>query len=792
MARKADSGLRAMQGTFTAGELSPRLHARTDQALYQTGLALCRNFFVLPYGGVANRPGTKFVAFAGDEDTTHKVRLIPFRFSSGAGQNYILEFGDQYFRVFMDGAQVVYPPGDPDEGDPVEVGTPYQDTELEQLNWAQSADVMTLVHPSYAPRELSRADHHDWTLSTATFAPTLSAPLAADVVLAKGGAGTGTTWKYQVTWETETGEESLPGPVETQDHAATLTTTNYVGFTISNYPSGAVYANVYKYRGGSYGWIGSTADGSFTDDGISPQLEDAPPRARTPFSGSDNYPGATAYYQQRLAYAGSNNSPETLWLSQTGAYANFTTSEPLRDSDAITATLAGQQVDRIRHLVPMRSLLILGKGGVWSLDRGDTGLTPALEGGLNAQFAEGSSLLRPILAGTECLYVREGGHGVRAVDYSFERDGLISDDVSLLSEHLLRDVHAIDWTWAADPNRIVWIVRWDGALLSLSLLKEHAVRGWALHSTGAGNTGRFESVAAIPEDEGDGVYLVVRRYIGGGWRRCIERFAERTTYNVRDAYHVDCGLSLDSPIYISSVAVGGGFVTVTTSSSHGLAEGDLIDIEGIYGLEGLNDRRLMVGAPVTGTTFRVFQSGEDLESGVDTALPASEVTGDYLDGGSVREAVSTVSGLDHLEGEEVVVLADGSVEGPYTVDSGAITLLRPASRVHVGLAIEATIRTLPVASGKSAELRSRHKRITHIDLFLESSRGLWAGPTLDQLEEYIQRSDELLGDPTRLQSGRIELTVPSVWNEHGQIYVQTTDPLPVEILGIAPGLEFGS
>jgi hypothetical protein len=740
----------------------------------------------MPHGGVANRTGTRFVAYIKTEAS--KPRLIPFRFSQGAGQNYILLFENLTMRVFMNGAQVLYSSG-PSIGLPVEVVTPYVTADLGQLNWTQSADVMTLVHPSYSPRELTRTAHDVWALTTPTFAPSLAAPGSGDITLTLGGAGAGTDWKYQVTWENATGEESLASPTKTLAHAATLTTTNYIDFALAAYPAGVVYANIYKLRGGTYGWIGNTADGTFRDDGISPDLSSTPPRARNPFSGANNWPRAAAYYQQRLALAASNNAPETLWLSQTGAFKNFTTSEPLRDSDAITATLSGQNVDVIRHLVPHKSLLILCKGGVWTLERGDSGLTPALEGGLSSQLAEGSSLLRPILAGSDCLYVQEGGRAVRAVDYSLERSGLTGEDVSLLSEHLLRPFPAVDWAWSANPDRLVWIVREDGTLLSCSYLRDQRVFGWAQHSTGA--SGKFECVASIPEDDGDGVYFVVRRHLNGSWRRCVERLVVRRFAILQDSFFVDCGLTYDAPKNITDVATSGSSVIVTVVG-HGLVADDLVDIGNIEGLEGINDRRFVVGAPITADTFALYVSGEDLDLPTNQALTSADVTGTYLIGGTVLKAVTTFTGLSHLNGEEVAVLADGSVEGPYTVSGGSITLLRPATRVHAGLPITATVRTLPIASAASAEVRGRRKRVARLKLFVESSRGIWAGPSLDHLEEYLQRTDELLGDATRLASGMVELTVPATWSADGQVYVQTTDPLPLELLAVMPELEVGA
>ena len=93
-----------LQPTFAAGELSPSASERTDIARYYTGLKLCRNFMVMPYGGVRNRPGTEFVCEV--KDSTKRCRLIPFQFNDV--QTYVLAFGDLNMRVIKDGGQVVF------------------------------------------------------------------------------------------------------------------------------------------------------------------------------------------------------------------------------------------------------------------------------------------------------------------------------------------------------------------------------------------------------------------------------------------------------------------------------------------------------------------------------------------------------------------------------------------------------------------------------------------------------------------------------------------------------------
>ena len=144
---------------FTAGELSPRLDGRTDIQNYFNGCKPLENFVVHPHGGASRRPGTIFVREV--KNSAHNVRLMPFEFN--VEQAYILEFGDQYFRIHKDGGTVV------SSGSPVEVTTPYLHTELADIKRTQSADVMYIVHPNHAPRKITRTSHTAWTITAVDF-----------------------------------------------------------------------------------------------------------------------------------------------------------------------------------------------------------------------------------------------------------------------------------------------------------------------------------------------------------------------------------------------------------------------------------------------------------------------------------------------------------------------------------------------------------------------------------------------------------------------------------------------
>ena len=164
------SAIPVIQPSFAAGELSPFLYGRVDLAKFHVGARTMVNFFVHPHGGASNRPGTRFVG--GVEDHAVRHRLIPFQFRTApSGQNYALVFGHMTMQVVMNGGFVL-----DGGGNVYTLATPYAAADLATLKFVQSADTMTLTHPSYAPRNLTRTGHAAWTLIALTFAPVTAAP----------------------------------------------------------------------------------------------------------------------------------------------------------------------------------------------------------------------------------------------------------------------------------------------------------------------------------------------------------------------------------------------------------------------------------------------------------------------------------------------------------------------------------------------------------------------------------------------------------------------------------------
>jgi hypothetical protein len=141
---------------LNAGELSPYMDARTDVEKYRSGCRTLENMIVLPYGGVYRRAGTEYLGTAKNDN--RQCRLIGFNFS--VTTRFVLEFGHEYIRVWGNNGPVL------SGGSPLEVASPYQESELRELQYVQVNDIMYLAHANHAPRKLTRVADDNWTLAT--------------------------------------------------------------------------------------------------------------------------------------------------------------------------------------------------------------------------------------------------------------------------------------------------------------------------------------------------------------------------------------------------------------------------------------------------------------------------------------------------------------------------------------------------------------------------------------------------------------------------------------------------
>lgn len=769
-----------IQPSFSAGEMSPATFARVDLARYYTGLRICRNFVVLPEGGVQNRSGTRMITEV--KDSSAYTRLIPFQYSTE--QTYVLEFGNKYIRFVSNGGQVT------SGGVAYEIATPYVTADLQALRFTQSADVLTIVHPSYEPRELKRLGSVSWTLTTIGFDPTIAAPSGLTATPRSGGSGVTSTYEYRVTAVSS----FASGAVESNpsNTASVASWDSTPGATLAwTAVSGADHYNVYKNKSsGIFGFIGKATATTFTDINVTPDADKTVPIGYNPFA-SANYPSVVGYFQQRMVFAASKTQPQTIWMSRTSDFHNFGYSDPARDDDGIEITLASNQVNQIRHLVSLRELLALTSGAEWAISAGgDAGITASSISAVPQSYVGANSVL-PSVYGNTALYVQARGGKLATLAYNYVADGFVAQDVSVLSSHLMRGYTLEDMAFALAPNGVVWIVRNDGVLLGFTFLSDQQVYAWHRHDT----DGQFEAVASVPEGDEDILYCIVNRTINGATKRYIERMATRqlSKYDSDDyvydrTFFVDCGLTYDGRQSGSAVLSGGtdwkypNPLTLTISS--GVFTSAMVGRSVILYGGGTED---VIGdlltAQITGFT----------SANAVTVVPQTIVPESLRGVGATRWglAATTISGLGHVEGKTVSILGDGNVLPSGVVSGGSLTLDAPVLVAHIGLPITADFETLDITMQNNQPFLANKKRINEVTILCQESRGIFAGQDANKLREFKQRSTENYGQPIDLLTGRAQISIPCDWNDSGRIFVRQVDPLPLTILGVIPNVQAG-
>ncbi len=671
-----------------------------------------------------------------------------------------------------------------------EITTLYAAANLAMLKFTQSADVMTICHPSYQPADLTRTGDTAWTITPVAFGSTAVAPGAPTVVVSPATGGTA-NYSYKVTSVNAAGQESVASPVGGQTAQINITTT--AGSVAISWPAaaGAVSYNVYKAlvadgtpipAGTLYGYMTTVTGTSAVDTNIVADFSFAPPNNTNPFAPSNN-PIAVTYDQQRKVYMGSASFPETFWMSKPGQFNNFDISDPIQPSDSIVGTLVSRQVNNIKYGISMPGGLIMLTGnGAWQVSGGANGavLTPATISA-TPQAYNGCADVEPLTINYDILYVQQKGTTVRDLSYSFYTNIYTGADLSVFSNHLFTGYSIKEWTYAEEPFKIIWAVRSDGALLSLTYLKEQEISGWAKHET----QGRFQSIASIQEGQENAVYAVVQRMVGGAEVAFIERMHTRLMpYGAEDAFFVDSGLSLTS-VYPAA--------TLTPAAATGL------------GVQFVTDVALWSSGDV-GKVIRAGGGIAKIKTFVNANTVLADITRPITDVDDFRvpvvvwpqlsgtwtlaAPVTLISGLDHLEGETVTILGDGNVFPAQVVLNGGVTLSQPCSKVTVGLAYTAQLQTLYLDTGEPT-IQGKRKNITAMTARVDQTRGLSMGQTFDDLTGYKDRNLNTIGQPIELFTGDQRMIIGGGWTTEAQVCIEQSWPLPATVLGVVPEIQVG-
>lgn len=599
------------------------------------------------------------------------------------------------------------------EGVPYAKTTTYTETELPELQFAQSADVLFIVHPNHAPAKLSRTGHVNWTLEDVVFIKKYypsSANISSDfdnftaancvdenvgtkawdnatdiaaTTLTMVCSGSKTIELLKIAIYIKDAALGSIFDIEYFDATWKKAYTGWdltgegIGWSEIQWDSVGAWTQwrLYKTNGASAG--GNVMEIEFYEVGN--------PAAWT----ATNYPSCICFFEERLWMA----NDQTLWASKSADFYNL--SMGTNDDDALEYTIGSNQVNKIQWLSSGKILIVGTSGGEYKISASslDEAITP-LNVRIVRQSSYGSAYHECIPVGAVTLFITKSRRKIREFTYSFENDTYVSPDMITLAIHLTRNANITYMAYQQDPNSCIWCIRNDGTLLGFTYLRLEGITAWHRHVT----DGTFESVACIPNTIGKGydeVWVVINRTIEGSTVRYLEMMEkdyEDTTLNSMENFFVDSGLSYN-------------------------------------------------GVPST-----VF------------------------------------SGLDHLEGKTVSVLADGVVQTSKVVESGAITLDTEASIVHAGLPYTSTLQTMRIERvDRTGTSQGRIKRINQCVLRLYNTKQFKYGQTPDgTLKEVILDS---------LFSGDYEVDLATGWDREGHIAIINNQPLPITVVAIIPEVE---
>lgn len=833
-----------VQPTFARGELSPRLHARIDIDHYKMGLAECLNFIVLRQGILRRRSGTRYVR------TTDGQRLIPFVFS--VNQSYTLEFGDNNLRFYTrDG--VVTTGGTPYEIDTpwpqeevdglqyVQRGDvvffvhkkypPYTLTRYGELDWriekaefedGPYLDITkegTTITPNFPGSLVPYMTSDTTPFGVASWGSTNVKTSTPGVAGSNPGteawrafAAEGGEWQspyiggayLQYTFPNPTCIDGYVVMASNQTKQTSVGSTYYNvpgrfraprSWTIEASNDGFATSTVLDTRSGETNWgdaerryykfvnkqkflsyriavsesnqsdtgqlgvsiaywglsggegdrmvvtlTASSVKGINNDTGFQPTdvgrhirllsndvywhwykivqyltptqvkaelhsppmviVKSSPSWRLGAFSETSGWPGCIGVFQERMFFARTDKNPQSLWGSKVGSFFDNSTSIPLKADDAMALTI--NDVGEITWIGDSGDLLIGTVGGIRPI-----GPANKNEGFSATNFQQGrrvrvgSSAIMPAPASDAYVFVGHLGNSLHELVFSYDVNGYVAPDISVLSEHLFK-YGVRGMSYAQKPNAILWTEIADGTLVGMTYEREQKTA--ALHRHVFGGDGSVISQCVIPGVSRDELWLLIER----NGVRTIEVLtadfeavsAEPPYLDQAGAFYLDCGLTY-------------------------------------------------TGAPVT-----------------------------------------TISGLDHLEGQTVGIFADGAREPPQVVVDGSITIQQAASTIHVGLPYTSRIKTLPIVSQtQDGTNMGRKKRVRKVLVNVLETAGLTVRASGRAEVTDLRSATTPMGKATDLQTGTITVRVDDRWDNGGVLEFEVAGPEPCTIRAITPAFE---
>ena len=587
----------SIQPAFTGGEISGEVASRVDLEKYQLALLTAENAIIRPYGPVYKRPGS---IYAGRMKYDDRAAIL-VRFEYSVEISYLLEFGDLYIRIWRDGVRLPFEletPFVPDDlrnlrfvqsvdvmyicsgNHPVKKLLRYSENDwrFTDIAWTRQAygDVNTDEEAKITPS--GRTGDIQLTAAKDVF----TADCIGDTMkieqyvngetVTYNGSGTansltiqvGKQWKI-ITHGTWSGkicvQQSLDNGMTWVD-LRTYTSSNdynptesgdvdeYCLMRIHVEIGGSIRADLssYPYRHEGYVTITGVTDAQHASARVGKILGGSAPTADWywgAWSKMNGYPRCAAFFQDRLCFGGNKKYPQRLWMSRSGDYENFGVekeSGTVTDDSAVTADLLSRQAYSISHMDVGNDLVIFTDGNTWTIAGGETvkptNITP------KNQENYGCSNVPPLRVGNRIIYIQRRGSIIRDTGYSYESDGYVGIDLTLLAKHLVRGREIVGAAYAQEPDSLIYFVTDDGHILCLTYVADQKVYAWSHFVT----DGKYKAVCSVSSGNTDCVYAIVERSINGKTVRYLEYFAPHTESDAEQDYVMaDAAVSVTYP-----------------------------------------------------------------------------------------------------------------------------------------------------------------------------------------------------------------------------------------------------
>jgi hypothetical protein len=877
---------RIVQRSFAGGEIAPELYGQVDQDLYQASAKTLENVLVTKDGSLRKRSGLEYVA---DLDATTGFRVLRFGAADGSDFVVVLASNGavQIFRDGVEQSVGTIPAWDPGtlyapyqlvtrdstvyyalgwtDGDPLVGGWDAEDPPLRHpfggkkslaaIQWAQVGDVLTvtnraggiwqLLRTSYGwnarTPEIPDVGHRDfYSGNDIYFAANTIAPSRLE-----NEWHSARDWTWIVTAVVKRdGMWRETGTQEAISLSCAMATDFYPRLLIWTKGSSTeeCYYRVYRGYNGLYGLVGETSPQPndacmFWDEGREPDVTQQPPaRLGDPslYSDASGYPGADestlkpaalAFWQQRMVLGGFDEGPANLLLSNAGQIQDFLVNPLLapNDDDGIDVALSAVEHEEIRAIVPAAELLVFTSRGEWAVwGEGDAVAPRTLRAKRNS--GRGIGNVPPLSIGSHLLFISRSG-AIYALAKNSDSGAWDQADLTARASHLLDGHTIVDWAYQQRPDSVVWCVRDDGVLLSMTYRPEAGIVAWAKHTT----KGLVKAVGVVDEGYTDTVYCAVHRTTTGP---TLERMRDvLRPGHVSEAVHLDGsvewpdeygatpGVPATGSFYPIGTPIGSAEMAPAVSNYnrymsfriYGTAREDMEDLV-FTCTDGPNNMFTLTVAdvtypeaaytgglqPLTDFCSDPVVRGLCIQHIYDLSEPAEPFhTGDFyvqsISAGLVTEtprSFVSIRAPDALAGQSVTVLEYGTLSKGKVGGDGSYPLTDPdAGRVVFGLPYTSTVEMLDAYD--KAGVRMRELTWMSVRAETAGAPALFASAAVDeggQAEEESQGDGvAVAGDVSRRT---VEGTLSHALEEEVAGAIVQTLPYPLRILRVTRDVSF--